>query len=163
MRRSLWICSLVVVNCCFNSPNCRAEEALDPNLTAARADARRDLQAAQMEANHFWQIEYPRRQRELNAAIDLTEREVKLNRLLLREWGPFDKFATGQPLSISITSARLCLRESELRLDELRHQRNDLVRFHSDEARLYEWKVADARARVVALEGGGVIEIGEKQ
>jgi len=152
---------LIVVGL-FLAPGVATAQSENPELTAARFDARRALEIAKTESNWYWQVEYPRQRRALNAAIELTEREVRANRILLREWGPFDKFATGRPLSYSIESARLCLRDAELRLDVLRHERNDLIRFHSDEARLYDWKVADARARLVALEGGEMIEVGEK-
>jgi hypothetical protein len=134
----------------------RAE--VDP-YAAARADARRDLQFALMDSRYYWQIEYPRQRRELQAAIELTEAEIEWQRALLREYRPFNRFSVGNPLSLTFKDLEICLRDAELRLNELRYERNNLVRFHSDEARLRDLKVLEARRRVIEIEGGEVIEI----
>ena len=42
-----------------------------------RADVRRDLAIAKAEASYYWQVEYPQQQRDLNAAIELTDAEIK--------------------------------------------------------------------------------------
>jgi hypothetical protein len=59
-----------------------------------------------------------------------------------------------------ISQMNICMREAELRLDRLRQQRNALIRFHSDQGYLLDQRVAAARARLIELEGGEVIEIG---
>jgi hypothetical protein len=46
----------------------------------------------------------------------------------------------------------MCLRDAELRLRDLWAERNAMVRFHSDQWRLFEIKVHDARLRVAEIE-----------
>ena len=60
-------------------------------------------------------------------------------RRTLREYEPFSLFYTGQPLFLPAQDLRICVREAELRLEALRDERNNLVRFHSDEGRLLGW------------------------
>jgi hypothetical protein len=105
-----------------------------------------------MELRHYWQVEYPRQQRHLNAAIELTEAEIRDYKERLRAYRPFDRFSTGQPFLVTLQELRMCLREAELRLRDLWAERNALVRFHSDEWRFLEMKVHEARLRVAALE-----------
>jgi hypothetical protein len=124
----------------------------DAALLSERLAARRDLTFAKLELRHYWQVEYPRQRRHLNAAIELTELEIRNMKQLLRSYDPFDNFITGQPLELTIQELRLCLREAELRLTDLWAERNALVRFHSDDWRVLEMKVQDARMRVIALE-----------
>jgi hypothetical protein len=126
--------------------------------SAEMAAARRELAVAKIEANHYWQVEYPRRRRELNAEITFVDAELRAMKELLREYGPFSRFSTGQPLFLPIQDLKLCILDAELRLRALRDERINLVRFHSEEGQLLDLRVADARARLVALEGGGVIE-----
>jgi hypothetical protein len=129
----------------------------DPHL-AELAAARRALVAAKLEARYYWQVEYPRKRRELNAAIAFTDADVRTLKQRLREYGPFTQFSTGQPLSVTYQDLKLCILDAELRLRALRDERNNLVRFHSDELAMLELNVAEARARVIELEGGEVIE-----
>jgi hypothetical protein len=77
---------------------------------------------------------------------------------------PFEAFdAILRPLLVPLQGLRLQLRDAELRLEDLWQERNNLVRFHSDQARLLDLKVVEARRRIIELEGGGVIEIGASQ
>ena len=87
----------------------------DPN-SAELAAARRELVVAKVDARHYWQVEYPRQRRELNAAITLTDAEVRAMKRLLREYGPFSRFSTGQPLFLPIQDLKLCILDAELRL-----------------------------------------------
>ena len=127
----------------------RAQDAPD---RFARLDARRDLELAKMELRHYWQVEYPRQRRHLNAAIELTEAEIRDYRARLRAYRPFDRFSTGQPLLVTLQELRMCLREAELRLRDLWAERNALVRLHSDDWRYLEMKAHSARLRVAELE-----------
>jgi hypothetical protein len=138
--------------------NSRAHSQIDP-FRAELAAARSELVAAKIEARHYWQVEYPRKRRELNAAVTFADAEVRALRRQLWEYGPFSRFSSGEPFSLTIENLRLCLLDAELRLQALRDERNNLIRFHADEGRLYDLRVAAARDRVVELEGGGVIEI----
>jgi hypothetical protein len=132
----------------------------EASLAAARAEARCDLAAAKAAARYYWQVVYPQQQRDLDAAIELTEAEVKADRMQLHQYEPFDHFSYGAPLYMPIQNLQICQREVELRLDRLRDQRNALIRFNSDQGYVLDTCVATARARLVALEGGEVIEIG---
>jgi hypothetical protein len=129
--------------------NATAQEA---SPVAERLSARRDLELAKIELRHYWHIEYPRQQRHLNAAIELTRAEIRDLEARLRAYRPFTRFSTGDPFMVTIQNTRMCLREAELRLRDLWAERNALVRYHSDEYRALELRVHEARLRVVELE-----------
>lgn len=139
-----------------------AAAAGDPSA-AARADLRCQLAEAKAAARYYWQVDYPQQQRDLNAAIELTEAEVKAYKLQLNEYEPFDRFSIGRPLYMPIQDMKICKLEAELRLDRLRQQRNALIRFHTDQGYLLDQRVAEIRAQLVELEGGEVIEMGPVQ
>lgn len=127
----------------------RAQEA---SYLSDRMSARRELEIAQMELRHYWQVEYPRKQRHLNAAIELTEAEIRDYKAQLRDWEPYNRFTYGSAFLITVQNTRMCLRDAELRLRDVWAERNALVRFHSDQWRLLEMRVFDARLRVAELE-----------
>ena len=121
-----------------------------------RTAARHELELAKMELRHYVQIEYPRLRRHLDAQIRLTEAEIRAYRERLREYRPFDRFSLGQPFLITLQELKMCLFEAELRLRDLWAERNALVRFHSDDWRVLEMKVHEARLRVAAIEAENV-------
>ncbi len=129
-----------------------ALSADDVSYHAARMSARRELEVALIELRHYWQVEYPRQRRHLNAAIELTEAEIRDYKERLRAYRPFDRFSTGQPFLVTLQELKQCLLDAELRLRDLWAERNALVRFHSDQWRLLELNVYDARLRVAELE-----------
>lgn len=133
--------------------------AEDGVYQAELAAARRALAAAKIEARHYWQVDYQCERRELSAAISVADEEVRTMRRQLRSFGPFTPFAYGQLPAFSYRNARLCLAEAEARRRLLIDERNDLTRSHSDQLALLQLNVAEARARLVELEGGGVIEL----
>jgi hypothetical protein len=141
------LCLAIVAVC--SSVTVRADEA---SYLSDRMSARRDLEIAQMELRSYWQVEYPRKQRHLNAAIGLTEAEIRDFKAQLRDWEPYNRFTYGSAFLITVQNTRWCLRDAELRLRDLWAERNALVRFHSDQWRLLEMRVFDARLRVAELE-----------
>jgi hypothetical protein len=149
MKFSPPILCLAIAAACWPSPASCADNA---SYLSARMSARRDLEFAKMELRHYWQVEYPRQRRHLNASIELTEAEIRNYEERLRAYRPFDRFSTGQPFLITLQELRMCLRDAELRLHDLWAERNALVRFHSDEWRILEIKVHEARLRVAELE-----------
>jgi hypothetical protein len=140
---------LAIVAGCLPSTALFAQDASDASI---RRSARRDLELAKMDLRHYWQVEYPRQQRHLNAAIELTRAEIRDYQERLRAYRPFTRFSTGDPFMITIQDTRMCLREAELRLRDLWAERNALVRYHSDQYRELEIQVHEARLRVVKLE-----------
>jgi hypothetical protein len=159
MRSSLITCCFALAAAAMPSLVRAENESFD----TARAEARRELQLAKLDSRHYWQVEYPRMRHDLNAAIRLTEAEIRRHKALLREYRPFSRFPVGHPLTATIHDLEICLLDAQLRLDALRQERNFLVRFHSDEARLYDLRIVEARRRVIALEGGEVIEISQPE
>src|SRR5262245_43070581 len=113
------ILSVVAISSTLPSVFAQSEPTLE-----TRASARRELELAKLELRQYWQIEYPRQQRELNAAIELTEAEIRNYQERLRAYRPFTRFSTGQPFLITIQDLEMCLRAAELRLDDLRAERN---------------------------------------
>ena len=126
--------------------------AQDETYAEERAAARRELLLAKLELRHYWQIEYPRMRRHLQAQIDLTNAEIRNYKERLREYEPFDRFTVGRPLFVTIQELRMCLLDAEHRLRDLWAERNALIRFHSDDWRLLEMNVHEARLRVAAIE-----------
>src|SRR3954451_10201055 len=125
--------------------------AQDASLRARMA-ARRDLEQAKTDLLYYWQVEYPRKCRELDAAIEIARAEIEDNRSLLREYQPYYGFSIGEPFPITVRNVRLCIRTGELRLNDLLAERNMLVRFHGDEFRILSNNVYEARLRVAELE-----------
>ena len=153
MKFSPSLLLVAIATSCIAPELVRAQETPD---RIARLSARRDLEVAKMELRHYWQIEYPRQQRQLNAAIALTDAEIRDYRARLRAYRPFDRFSIGQPFLVTLQELRMCLREAELRRRDLWAERNALARFHSDQWRLLEMQVHEARLRVVELEANDV-------
>jgi hypothetical protein len=149
-----FVAFVAILSSCAGSANAQT----DPHQ-AELAAARRALAVAKIEARSYWQVEYQRDRRDLNAAIEITDAEVQTLRRQLRTLAPFRPFAYGQEPWYGQRDAKLCLKDAEVRLRSLVDERSDLVRFHSDRRALLELRVAEARAAVVALEGGGEIEL----
>lgn len=148
MRHFVSVFGVAIATCGVISALASAQEP----AVAERAAVRRELEAAKLELRHYAQVEYPRQRRHLDAQIQLTEAEVRTLRDRLRAYRPFDKFSTGGALSFTIQELRICLLDADLRLDDLRAERNHLIRFHSDQWRLLELRAFEARARLAELE-----------
>lgn len=119
---------------------------------AARMQARRELAAAKRDFLHYWQIVYPRMNRDLDARIDLTEAEIRNYRAQIRQYEPFGRFDTGGAFYWPLQDVRMCLREAEWRLRDLRDERNNLIRFRTPEWWTLEQRVQEARVRVAQIE-----------
>jgi hypothetical protein len=117
-----------------------------------RIAARRNLTVAKNNLRYYWQVEYPRQRRDLDAAIVLAEMELTNLKTQLREFRPFTQFSIGQPFPLTVRSIQMCIKATELRLDNLRCERNALIRFHSDDFNALAAQVAEARMQVLALE-----------
>jgi hypothetical protein len=156
MRTHLLAIGVAALFVSFNLDSALAQTAADPAEIAA---ARRALAAAKIEARLYSQIEYQCQKRELDAAIRVSDEEVRTMRRQLRAYGPFHPFAYGQLPNFEYRNARLCLAEAETRRRLLIDERNDLARNRGDQLALLNLNVAEARARLVELAGGGVIEL----
>lgn len=156
MRTFLLAFALAIPVAYVNLNTASAQSDSDPLEIAA---ARRELAAAKIEARHYWQTEYQCEKRELDAAIRVSDEEVRTMHRALRRYGPFHAFAYGQQPTLEYRNARLCLAEANARRRLMIDERNGLARSHADHLALLELNVSAARARLVALEGGGVIEL----
>jgi hypothetical protein len=121
-------------------------------FVADRAALRRELESAKLELRHYLQVEHPRQRRYVDAQIQLTEAEVRALQNRLREYRPFTRFTTGNPLSITVQHTEMCLLDAELRLADLRAERNNLIRFRSDQWRVLEMRAVDLRMQLAELE-----------
>jgi hypothetical protein len=133
----------------FCATEARAQEEAS---VQERVAARRNLTVAKNNLRYYWQVEYPRQRRDLDAAIELTEMELENLNIQLRQFRPFTQFSIGQPFPLTVRSLQMCIRATELRLDNLRVERNALIRFHSDEFNALAAQVYEARMQVLALE-----------
>jgi hypothetical protein len=117
-----------------------------------RLAARRELQLAKIDFRNYWQIDYPRIRRHLDAQIQLTEAEIRVYKDRLWMYRPFDRFSTGSAVRYTLQDLRTCLMEAELRLRDLWAERNNLIRFRTPEWRELELRLHDARVRVAEIE-----------
>src|SRR5262249_12887079 len=130
------VCVSLILGCCF-AGSIRAQE--QPSLQA-RLAARRELELAKIDLRNYWQIEYPRQKRELDAAIEMTQTELEANDEAQRELRPFTRFSLGEPFPLTIRQLQICQTAAELRLKNLQAERNALIRFHSDQFRVLEMR-----------------------
>jgi hypothetical protein len=149
MKRYSFLLGFTILACSWASPQAFSQ---DTPLQAERASARRALEAANLELRLYLQVDYPREQRHLDSQIKLTEAEIKAYEDRWREYRSFDTFSTGRPLLLPLQDLRLCLLQAQLRLDDLRAERNAQIRFHSDRWRLLELRAFEARSRLAELE-----------
>jgi hypothetical protein len=140
---------LAIVASCVLVPVARAQAEF---TQAERTTARRELEQAKTDLRYYWLVEYPRQRRQINAAIDLTQSEIRNLREQLRAYGPFNRFSTGSPFLLTMQRVRMCLQDAELRLTDLQAERNALLRFHPSEFRALAYVVQDARLRVAEIE-----------
>ena len=147
MRLRLSTAVLSLFPALFASPLFGQEPSLQDRIAV-----RRDLEVAKMNLRYYWQVEYPRKCRELDAAIELTRREIDNNRVLLRRYWPVTQFTIDEPFPITVRSLQMCVRTGEFRLNELIAERNALIRFHSDQFNALAADVYAARVRVADLE-----------
>jgi hypothetical protein len=126
---------------------------------AAIDAARRDLAAAKLEVQQVTQLDFQCRRRELNAAIRVSDEEIRTLRRDLRRYGPFHAFAYGQQPTFQYRNLRLCIAEADASRRLLIAERNDLNRAYNNELALLNLNVSEARARLVELSGGGTIEL----
>lgn len=154
MRSQLYL-ALPIALTAFCSPASAQQIASDAEIAAAR----RDLAAAKLESRLYWQNEIECARRELNAAIRVSEEEVRTMRRQLKYFGPFNPYAYGQLPSFHFRNAKLCLADAEARRRLLIDERNNLARTRADELALMQLNIQAARARLVELSGGGTIEL----
>jgi hypothetical protein len=148
MRFSPAIVLLAIVATCIETTANAQEEA----SLQMRIAARRELSVAKNNLRFYWQVDYPQQRRNIDAAIELTRMELKNLNMQLREFRPFTQFSIGQPFPLTVRSLQMCIKATELRLENLLTERNALVRFHSDEYDLLAYQVYEARQRVLDLE-----------
>src|SRR5215218_3100514 len=138
LRLSTLVLSLVAAH--FASPLFAQEPSLQDRIAV-----RRDLEAAKNNLRYYWQVEYPRKCRELDAAIELTRTEIENSRYMLRQFRPFPQFTIDEPYPITTRNLQMCIRTGEFRLNELLAERNALIRYHSDQFRVLAADVYAAR------------------
>lgn len=137
--------------------------AQSPSLEAECSAARRELQAAKLAFRDYWQIEYPRIRRLLDAQIRFTEVEIRTYKERIRLYRPFDRFSTGSAVTVPLQNLRMCLLDAELRLRDLWAERNNFIRFRTPEWRELEGRVYEARLRVAICEAAVEAEAAETE
>jgi hypothetical protein len=148
MRFSTVIVLVAIFAACIETTANAQEDA----SVQMRIAARRELSVAKNNLRFYWQVDYPQQRRNLDAAIELTRMELKNLTTQLREFRPFTQFSIGQPFPLTVRSLQMCIKATELRLENLLTERNALVRFHSDEYDQLAYDVYEARQRVLDLE-----------
>ena len=95
---------------------CRAQEV---HVCERTCRARRELDLAKIEFRNYWQVEYPRIRRHLNAQIELTEAEIRDLQGATATVSAVRPVFDRQRRSWSLQDLRMCLLEAELRLRDL--------------------------------------------
>ncbi len=152
MKVSPAVCSLAVAAIC-SVTSAHAQDS----AWQARIAARQELALAKLDLQNYWQVEYPRQQRDLNMAIELTQAEIQGYEEQQEAFRPFTRFTIGEPFPLTIANLRVCRKAAEIRLNNLQAERNTLIRFHADQFRILEVRVQVARQRVADLEVNDVI------
>lgn len=123
--------------------------------TAAHAElayeiaAQRDYEATVLRLRMYRNAEYPQRLRHLEAEMKLSDAEIAELRRRLRDYEPFQRFSTGNPLPITTAYTRIALQETQRYRREVREAYLSWQRYHADRMRLLELDVAAAQARVL--------------
>lgn len=156
MRPASFLIALAAIVAGFGYGSASAQVIADQ---AAIDAARRDVAAARLEVQQATQLDFQCRRRELDAAIHVSDEEVRTLRRDLRRYGPFHAFAYGQLPTFQYRNLRLCIADADARRRLLIAERNDLNRAYNNEVALLNLNVAAARARLVELSGGGAIEL----
>lgn len=146
----------------FVSSICATALSCD-SLPQDRLTAARKFEQAKDDLRNYWLVEYPRQLREFDAAIEIAAKELEYNKALRHEYRAFNRFSTGNPFPITQRDVELCARTSELRLDNLRTERNNLVRFHADHIRALTVRAYQARDRLQAIDAAIAASISTDQ
>jgi len=139
--------------------SCISANAQQVASHAEIAAARRELAVAKLDAQLYRDTEYDCARRELDAEIRVADEEVRTMRRQLKYFGPFNPYAYGQLPAFHFRNAKLLLAEAESRRRVLIDERNNLHRAHASKFALLQLNIEAARARLVELSGGGVIEL----
>lgn len=110
-------------------------------ITSAAAppkEADVEEEIASLEYRLYERVEFPTRIRRLGAEITLAEARIKSLEKLLREYQSFQKFSTGNPLTLTVEETKLALLEAKLQLEGLREERSLLERYKDEQRRLFE-------------------------
>ena len=137
----------IVVLCAVGSASAQNQVSRE-----ARIAARQELEFAKLDLQNYWQVEYPRQRRELNAEIELADeqiRSIKEQENILR---PSPRFTLDEPFPLSWAELRVCRKAAEIRLNNLLAERSNLIRFRGDQFRILEIRVQAARQHVAELE-----------
>lgn len=115
--------------------------------------ALRDLETALLQLRLYKNEEYPQKLRRFDREIELAQAHVEFYEGRVAEYEQFERFSTGNPLSLSLEEARLGLLQAELKLDELQDDRAMLVRHHPLRCRLFQLQVDAAQDLVNEARG----------
>lgn len=129
----------------------RAVEAERASLSAAIADAARDLEIAQLRLRRYDRVEYPSTLRQLESQIKLAQAELEIWRHRVAEYAPFDRWVGSAPMLITLDDARLNVLRYERALGDLRDDRDALEHSRRDQLRLFELEAQSAAARLLKL------------
>jgi hypothetical protein len=95
----------------------------------------------------YERVDFPLRVRRLETEIKLAETRLKSLEKLLVEYQSFQKFSTGNPLTLTVEDTRYQILELKLRLENLREERLLLDRYKDDQRRLFELRRASDSVR----------------
>ena len=146
MARYTMVATLLVI---LTAPLAASSADLNPVLQTAL----RELETAQLQLRLYEQQEYPQKLRRFDREIELAQAHVEFYQGRIAEYEQFERFSTGNPLSLSLEEARLGLLQAELKLDELKDDRAMLIRHHPLRCRLFQLQVEAAQDLVDEARG----------
>lgn len=117
---------------------------------AARAqtayDVQRQVEIAELRLHLYQNVEHPAEVRRLRTELTMADAEAESLKRLLREYEPFNRFSTGNPLTLTVESTRLALLRAELRRDNTKADLQAMQRHHAQRLRLLQLELQQAQA-----------------
>lgn len=108
------------------------------SLTSAAPKESTEAEIRDLEWRLYERVEFPTRIRRIESELKIGEARLKSLEKLLAEYQSFQKFSTGNPLTLTVEDTRLQILELKVRIDDLREERSLLERYKSDQRRLFE-------------------------
>lgn len=86
----------------------------------------------------YERVDFPLRLRRIDSLLKVEEARLKSLEKMLAEYQSFQKFSTGNPLTLTVQDTELQILETKTQIDDLREERRLLERYKGEQRRLFE-------------------------
>ncbi len=153
MRPQIIVSTVILSLCSLMLTDVVAHAAAPTSRATKIRVAERAVEIAELELRRYERVEYPLQLRRLESQIATAKLRVSMHERLLAEYARFTKDGYSSPLILTLERERLALGEAKLRQGDLEKEKLLLVRYRSDQLRLYMLKleVAQQNLRVLKM------------